>query len=354
MSRDIELDLHFTNLCNLRCNHCLYESGADIGEVPIEVLKRMVTEFATIGAETVHIGGGEPLARYADLKDFVRSASLAGVRPRLITNGFLLSEDKLLELIDHGLEELLVSLDGTEVDHNQFRRNDRAYKRAINAIELGLKYGVFTRINSVLTSQNGDDLKKLLLYTTQMPVAVHAILCLSPIGRGQEIRELVPGFEYVGRFIEEVRELCEQHDFPDTKVQIQKGFLEPEVDNVYNHCRIDRRNNALIYSTGEVFPCVRFSNYGTPYHEQFSLGNINRESIVDIWSSDNERWNLFKRDLKRNKCCPDKRCQGGCRGLMLSERDDINACDYRCDFEVSGKLPSCIRKYAVINDPKSK
>lgn len=354
MSKEIELDLHFTNRCNLECSHCLYSSGKDIGEVSIDVLNKMITEFATIGVNTVHIGGGEPLTRYADLKSFVRSASLAGVRPRLITNGLTLTEDKLLELIDHGLEELLVSLDGTEAYHNLFRRNRHAYERAVRALKLGLKHDIFVRVNSVLTSQNKDDLERLLMYTTQLPVAVHAILCLSPMGRGQEIRGLVPTFEYVGRFIDEVRELCVQHQFPDTKIQIQKGYLEPNVDNIHSHCRIDQRNNALIYSTGYVFPCVRFSKYGTSYHEAFSLGNINDNSIIDIWSSANERWNLFNRKLKRNDGCVDQHCQGGCRGLMLAETGDINSCDYRCDSEKSGKLPSCIRRYAIINDPHKK
>ena len=352
MGKEIELDLHFTNLCNLKCGHCLYESGEDIGDVPVEVLNRMVTELGAMGANTVHIGGGEPLTRYKDLKSFVHAASNAGVKPRLITNGLMLSEDKLLELMDHGLEELLVSLDGTEVDHNKFRKNDRSYQKAVNAIELGLKHDIFTRINSVLTSENKDDLQELLKYTSQLPVAVHAVLCLSPMGRGQEIRHLIPDFSYVGQFINEVRELAETHGFPHTKVQIQKGYLEPEVDEAHSHCRIDRKNNALIYSTGQVFPCVRFSQYGTPNHTAFSLGNIMDESITDIWSATNERWNLFNRDLDRDEDCPDQNCQGGCRGLMLAETGNINACDYRCDAGESGKLPSCIRKYVVVSDPQ--
>ncbi len=351
MSKEIELDLHFTNRCNLKCDHCLYSSGEDIGEVPVDILNEMITEFATIGANTVHIGGGEPLTRYEDLKSFVHSSSLAGVKPRLITNGLLLTEDKLLELMDYGLEELLVSLDGTERFHNNFRRNNHAYEKAVSALKLGLEHNIFTRVNSVLTSENGEDIKDLLEYTTQLPVSVHAILCLSAMGRGKDIRYLVPEFEYVGNFIEDVQDLCDKHQFSDTKIQIQKGYLEPKIDKTHDYCRISKKNNALIYSTGHVFPCVRFSNYGSPYHEAFSLGNILEDSIIDIWSPDNEKWDLYKRNLERKSDCADELCQGGCRGLMLSETDNIDACDYRCTYEKTGKLPSCIRKYVVINDP---
>jgi len=34
---------------------------------------------------------------------------------------------------------------------------------------------------------------------------------------------------------------------------------------------------------------IKDVNYGTDYHDDFSLGNINDESIIDIWSDDNPR-----------------------------------------------------------------
>ncbi len=36
--------------------------------------------------------------------------------------------------------------------------------------------------------------------------------------------------------------MCSQNDFPHTKIQIQKGFLEPEIDGAHHYCRINKRS----------------------------------------------------------------------------------------------------------------
>jgi len=348
MEKYIELDLHFTNRCNMTCKHCLYSSGTDIGQVPIERLNKTISEFSTIGLETIHIGGGEPLTRYEDLLLLVENASSFGVRTRLITNATLLTEQKLDKLISKGLNEVLISIDGMEEYHNSFRNYPGSFKKCVAALEMCVKKGIFTRVNSVLTHENSDEILRLLELTTGIPIDTHAVLCLSPMGRGHEISSLVPDFNDVEKFIQCVKDKF-SHTGITTKLQIQKGFLEPEKGDPFDYCRIEKRINALIYSTGNVFPCVRFSNYGTSMHEQFSLGNINNESIIKIWSADNPKWLNFKRTLVRCTDCRQSKCKGGCRGLMQVTNENMNLCDYRCNYSESHKLPSCIRRYEVIS-----
>lgn len=348
MNRYIELDLHFTNKCNMTCKHCLYSSGQDIGEVSIDALNRTIREFASIGLETIHIGGGEPLTRYEDLLSFVENATRYGVRTRLITNATLLTEAKLEELIEYGLKELLISIDGMEEYHNSFRNFPGSFQKCIEALEMASQKPIFTRVNSVLTQENADEILQLMELTTSIPVDVHAVLCLSPMGRGATIYNLVPSFEDVEHFILKAKKKFTRSGIT-TRLQIQKGYLEPDQGDPYDYCRIQKRINALIYSTGNVYPCVRFSNYGTPMHEAYSLGNINNESILDIWGNNNERWNLFERELKRCSDCLQDKCEGGCRGLMQVTEGNMNLCDYRCDYSYSKKLPSCIRRYEIIN-----
>lgn len=346
--QDIELDLHFTNKCNIKCKHCLYESGKDIGEVPIEKLIEMIREFATLGLQTIHIGGGEPLCRYNDLLKLVDVASELGIISRLVTNGYMITEKNLKELVKYGLKELLVSIDGTEEYHNNFRNVDDGYKRAINAITIGSKLGLYIKVNSVLTTKNFREIKELMKITTKIPVNTHAVLLLTPIGRGKNIKNLTLNFEQIEKFIGEIQQFSIENNITDTKLQIQRGYSDGIKGNHDNYCRIDSKCNALIYSTGNVFPCVMFSQYGTNVHEEFSLGNINTESIIDIWGDKNDRWNKYKRkQFNRNSNCKEKLCDGGCRGYT----NEINECDYRCDVN-SNKHPTCFREYSTIENKK--
>lgn len=58
----MEVDLHVTNRCNLKCKHCVYTSGEwDMPDMTLETVKKIIPALKKLGVEEVHITGGEPL-----------------------------------------------------------------------------------------------------------------------------------------------------------------------------------------------------------------------------------------------------------------------------------------------------
>ena len=95
--------------------------------------------------------GGEPLVR-ADITECGRAITERGFIWGMVTNGMLLTEEKLNELVRNGLRSIAISLDGFADDHNWMRGHDASFDNAMRAIEAlkkqsGLVWDVITCVN---------------------------------------------------------------------------------------------------------------------------------------------------------------------------------------------------------------
>ena len=100
-----------TRRCNLSCKYCDEFDDRSL-PVPTDLLKRRIDKIRQLGAWAIEWSGGEPLL-HPDLCEITRYAKGKGfARVMLISNGFLLSQDKIQALNQAGLDDLQVSVDG--------------------------------------------------------------------------------------------------------------------------------------------------------------------------------------------------------------------------------------------------
>src|SRR5207253_632462 len=117
-----ELDLYVTMRCNIRCSFCNVRAGEYKHQnLPLERIVALLDEAAALGLEEVHFLGGEPTLR-RDLEDMLVHARGLGLHTRIITNGMMLSRERLERLVEYGLGEIMISVDGLEETHNRLRR----------------------------------------------------------------------------------------------------------------------------------------------------------------------------------------------------------------------------------------
>jgi MoaA/NifB/PqqE/SkfB family radical SAM enzyme len=89
----------------------------------------------SIGIVDLILCGGEPLLR-DDLPDIVRKASeLKFDRIHIITNGLLLTRDRLEQLVERGLTSVYISLNGNENLHDMTRGIKGAYIKTMDALK---------------------------------------------------------------------------------------------------------------------------------------------------------------------------------------------------------------------------
>jgi MoaA/NifB/PqqE/SkfB family radical SAM enzyme len=100
--------------CNLSCAYC-NEYDDRSTPVPTPDVLRRVDLLAGLGTGIVTLSGGEPLL-HPDLDAIIGRIRLRGMIATLITNGLLLSADRIERLNRSGLDHLQISIDNVHPD----------------------------------------------------------------------------------------------------------------------------------------------------------------------------------------------------------------------------------------------
>src|SRR5262249_14954538 len=119
-----------------------------------EMLRR-IDRLAEMGAAVVTISGGEPLL-HPDLDLIIAQMRKRGILAGMITNGYLLTADRIERLNRAGLEYLQISIDNAMPDEV----SKKSLKVLAQKLKLLAEHAVFqVNINSVLGSgvKNPED-----------------------------------------------------------------------------------------------------------------------------------------------------------------------------------------------------
>ena len=103
-----------TRRCNLSCAYC-NEYDDHSAPVPTAAVVRRIDRLAALGTGIVTLSGGEPLL-HPDLDEIIRHIRGQGVIATLITNGYLLTRDRIERLNRAGLDHLQISIDNVIPD----------------------------------------------------------------------------------------------------------------------------------------------------------------------------------------------------------------------------------------------
>src|SRR5215510_16387972 len=140
--------------CNLDCGYC--NEYDDVSKpVPLEEMKRRLDYLADMGTSIITISGGEPLM-HPELEEVIRHIRKRGMIAGMITNGFLLSKQRIQSLNEAGLEHLQISIDNVTPDEI----SKKSLKTLDSRLEWLSEYAIFqVNINSVLGSgvKNPED-----------------------------------------------------------------------------------------------------------------------------------------------------------------------------------------------------
>ena len=100
--------------CNLSCTYC--NEYDDVSKpVAIETMHERLDQLAALGTTVITISGGEPLL-HPDLDRIIARIRKHGMLAGMITNGYLLTADRIKRLNRAGLDHLQISIDNVIPD----------------------------------------------------------------------------------------------------------------------------------------------------------------------------------------------------------------------------------------------
>ena len=174
----IKLYIEPTSKCNLACTMCFRKTWIDeaFADMDISTFENTMNTMPE-SVETVFFGGmGEPL-HHKDIVYMVQSASNKGKRVELLTNGTLLSQDMVINLLDAGLSMLWVSIDAFETEgYENIRQNSNfgRIKRNITGFNIErLKRDSETQLGIafVAMKSNINQMGRLIRFTNENNVS---------------------------------------------------------------------------------------------------------------------------------------------------------------------------------------
>src|ERR1700688_271293 len=140
--------------CNLSCTYC-NEYDDFSKPVPVAEMLRRIDRLAALGISIVTQSGGEPLL-HPQLDQIISRVRHHGILAGMITNGYLLTADRIRQLNRAGLEHLQISIDNVLPDEI----SKKSLKVLDQKLVLLAEHAEFqVNINSVLGSgvKNPDD-----------------------------------------------------------------------------------------------------------------------------------------------------------------------------------------------------
>jgi len=100
--------------CNLSCAYC--NEYDDVSKpVPTDVMIKRINRLADLGTGVITLSGGEPLL-HPELDEIIATIRRRGVMAAMITNGYLLTPDRVRKLNSAGLDHLQISIDNVMPD----------------------------------------------------------------------------------------------------------------------------------------------------------------------------------------------------------------------------------------------
>ena len=317
-----------THRCPLGCPYCSNPLQMDRRETELDTATwaRVFAEAADLGVMQVQLSGGEPASR-SDLIDIMQAARDADLYTNLITSGVGMTERRLGELADAGLDHVQISIQDSEPrSADRIAGYDGAYarKRALADWVTALKIPVTANI--VIHRANIGRVDDLVALALDMGASRVEMAHVQYYGWAIKNRAaLMPTREQVEAAVARIEPLRKQlHG---------RIIIDAVVPDYY--ARFPKpcvggwgRRSLNVTPSGRVLPC-----HAAESIPDLEFWSVKDRSLRDIWI-DSPAFNAFRGTRYLPETCQtcDRRDVdfGGCRCQAFALTGDATAADPVC------------------------
>ena len=327
-SPPIAMLAELTHRCPLACPYCSnpVEMARQDQELETDTWARVFREAAELGVLQLHLSGGEPASR-RDLADLVRAARDAGLYTNLITSGIGLTERRLAELDEAGLDHIQLSLQGTTPEMaDEIGGYKGGYKRKMQVADWIGQIGFPLTLNAVLHRRNLHQLPRALEMALEMGARRIEVATVQFHGWALKNRDaLMPTREQAR---EATRIVLEARD--RLKGQLVIDYVPADYHDDYpKRCMGGWGTTGLnVAPDGQVLPC-----HAAQSIPHLSFERVQDKGLAEIWTH-SAAFNAYRgTDWMAEPCrsCERKTIDfGGCRCQAMAIIGDAGATDPVC------------------------
>lgn len=323
-SNILNIALFITMRCNAKCAMCNITGVLNdrrMPDIPLEKIEQLLDDVKHYHPSII-LFGGEPFVR-GDIVDIVKAVKKRGLAVGMFTNGTLLNEGIINELIKEKLDYIAFSLLGSKEVHDKVLSVPGAYDKMVSAIGLFVKTRPrATRVvtHTTICESNVNDLKNIARLSLDLGVDLvrfghptfysaqelsHCSAALKNVfGEGEEARAMSYVYDISGKeglYLEKIRELVaafgEKVSFtPELSDKERESWYSPDFKS--NRRCLFMMRGSFIYPNGDMYPCESIS---------YRMGNVFDDGFSGAWNG--PRYRAFRRALKKGlmpacaRCC---------------------------------------------------
>ena len=299
-----------TYKCPLQCPYCSnpLDYAAHKSELNTEDWKRVLTQARKMGAVQLGFSGGEPLTRQ-DLPELVTHARQLGYYSNLITSGYGLTEDKIIQLKEAGLDHIQVSIQASTQELNDHLAGTESYETKKQVAHLVKKHGYPMVLCVVIHRENIHQMEQILEMAEELGADYLELANTQYYGWAHHNRDLL---------------LPTKEQFEEAEA-IAQAYKEKVAGKMKIYYVIpdfyEDRPKACMNGWGTTFLTIAPDGVALPCHSARDLPgldcpNVNDYSIEEIWN-ESKAFNFFRGyDWMKEPCrsCDEKEKDfGGCR-----------------------------------------
>src|SRR5919198_469940 len=253
--------------CNLACKYC-NEFDDFSAPVPTATMFQRVDKLGELGTSVITISGGEPLL-HPELDAIISRIRHQGVIAGLITNGYLLTAERIQRLNDAGLEWLQISIDNVTPDDV----SKKSLKVLDKKLQLLADHADFhVNINSVVGGGVRNPQDALVIGKRAVELGFSSTVGIIHDGQGQ----LQPLGDEERRVYHEMKNL-ERRSF--TRINSFQDNIALGRPNQWR-CRAGARY-LYICEDGLVHYCSQQRGYPAIPLEKYTINDIRREYLTE-------------------------------------------------------------------------
>lgn len=280
--RPIFISIEPSNVCNLHCPECPVGTRTQkIKPVNIDVekTKRVIDRLAPTLMHIIFYFQGEPFMNPKFL-ELVRFSRARNILTSTSTNAQLIDNERARQIVESGLDRLIISIDGATQDAYEKYRVGGQLEKAIKTVKDIVEWkkrlskpNPFIEIQFIVMRHNEHQIDEIKALARRLK-ADKLSLKTAQIYDFENGSELIPITEKYSRYV---------------KNEQGKYFIKSPLKNSCKRVW----DGSVINSKGELLPCCFDKN------SDFSFGNIYIDNFETVWEG--KPAELFRKSILKNR-----------------------------------------------------
>lgn len=278
----VKIAVEPTNLCNLNCPECptgINSLTRAKGFMNLELFNKILIDLQDVLLSMIFYFQGEPFLN-KNLFEMIKMANEKKIYSYCSTNGHYFTSKNIQKILNSGLDELIISLDGTTQNvYEQYRKNGILKKVLDGTKDLvqekrRLKSNLpYIKFQFLVVKPNEHQIDEAKIMAKSIGVD-KIVFKTAQIYNFENGNPLIPDNKKYSRY---------------KKLKNGKYRLKKKIKN-----RCWRLwSNPVITVDGDVLPCCFDKD------AKYAMGNINKESFAEIWT--NEKYQIFRKKVLTNR-----------------------------------------------------